>query len=430
MVTLHGERVQGSYVLFRTDGKNWMIHRMDPPRGSRPRAAPGQARADARHAPATLPRDDGRWAYEIKWDGVRAIGYVEGGRMRLVSRNGNDITPRYPELRALGRALGGPRRGARRRDRGVRRRRPPELPAPAAPHAPDVRARRAPAVAERAGRLHDLRPAVARRALADGAAVHRAPRAAARARPHGAAWQTPAHHVGDGAALLEARARRGSRGSSPSGSTRRTRPGARTPAWVKVKNFRAADVVVGGWLAGEGGRSGRLGSLVIGVYDGRRAALRRARRLGLRRRASSSGSARCSSRWRARTARSRGRHRRARRTSSSRSWWRAWRTGNGPRGDAPPPGLQGAARRRGAFGRCVRRHLSGQLPAMTPNRKLAGEDVFPIGLGGMPMSLAGHPPEERSIRDHPRRARRRREPDRHRRRLLHATSTTSATTSG
>jgi aryl-alcohol dehydrogenase-like predicted oxidoreductase len=35
---------------------------------------------------------------------------------------------------------------------------------------------------------------------------------------------------------------------------------------------------------------------------------------------------------------------------------------------------------------------------MTQNRKLAGEDVFPIGLGGMPMSLAGHPPVERSIR--------------------------------
>jgi len=35
---------------------------------------------------------------------------------------------------------------------------------------------------------------------------------------------------------------------------------------------------------------------------------------------------------------------------------------------------------------------------MTPNRKLAGQDVFPIGLGGMPMSLEGHPPVERSIR--------------------------------
>jgi aryl-alcohol dehydrogenase-like predicted oxidoreductase len=35
---------------------------------------------------------------------------------------------------------------------------------------------------------------------------------------------------------------------------------------------------------------------------------------------------------------------------------------------------------------------------MNSNRTLAGIDVFPIGLGGMPMSLAGHPPEERSIR--------------------------------
>src|ERR671939_2170165 len=31
MVTFHGERVRGRYVLFRTDGDNWMIHRMDPP---------------------------------------------------------------------------------------------------------------------------------------------------------------------------------------------------------------------------------------------------------------------------------------------------------------------------------------------------------------------------------------------------------------
>jgi aryl-alcohol dehydrogenase-like predicted oxidoreductase len=35
---------------------------------------------------------------------------------------------------------------------------------------------------------------------------------------------------------------------------------------------------------------------------------------------------------------------------------------------------------------------------MTPTRKLADADVFPIGLGGMPMSLSGRPPEERSVR--------------------------------
>jgi bifunctional non-homologous end joining protein LigD len=54
-----------------------------------------------------LPSDDENWAFEIKWDGVRSIGYVDGGRLRLEARSGRDITPRYPELRGLGRALAG-----------------------------------------------------------------------------------------------------------------------------------------------------------------------------------------------------------------------------------------------------------------------------------------------------------------------------------
>ena len=48
MVTFHGERVRGRYVLFRTKGDDWMIHRMDPPGGSGPRADARAARADAR----------------------------------------------------------------------------------------------------------------------------------------------------------------------------------------------------------------------------------------------------------------------------------------------------------------------------------------------------------------------------------------------
>jgi bifunctional non-homologous end joining protein LigD len=43
--------------------------------------------------------------------------------------------------------------------------------------------------------------------------------------------------------------------------------GRRTPAWVKVKNVRETDVVIGGWLPGEGKRSGRFGALVVGFYD-------------------------------------------------------------------------------------------------------------------------------------------------------------------
>src|SRR3954452_14640859 len=105
MVTFHGERVRGRYVLFRTGGRNWMIHRMDPPEDPEREPMPEHvAPMLARTGP--LPRDEERWGFEIKWDGVRAIGYASGGRIRLASRNGRDITPRYPELRDLGRALG------------------------------------------------------------------------------------------------------------------------------------------------------------------------------------------------------------------------------------------------------------------------------------------------------------------------------------
>ena len=47
------------------------------------------------------PFDGGEWLFEIKWDGYRAIAFIEGGRARLVSRNQTDLTPRYPELKDM-----------------------------------------------------------------------------------------------------------------------------------------------------------------------------------------------------------------------------------------------------------------------------------------------------------------------------------------
>lgn len=43
------------------------------------------------------PRGDD-WIYEVKWDGVRAICFIEGERLRIVSRNGNRCDQQYPEL--------------------------------------------------------------------------------------------------------------------------------------------------------------------------------------------------------------------------------------------------------------------------------------------------------------------------------------------
>jgi bifunctional non-homologous end joining protein LigD len=44
------------------------------------------------------PFDGVEWLFEIKWDGYRAIAFIADGKVRLVSRNQNDLTPRYPEL--------------------------------------------------------------------------------------------------------------------------------------------------------------------------------------------------------------------------------------------------------------------------------------------------------------------------------------------
>ncbi len=47
------------------------------------------------------PFDSPEWVFEIKWDGYRAVAFLEKGRMRLVSRNQNDLTAQYSELHDL-----------------------------------------------------------------------------------------------------------------------------------------------------------------------------------------------------------------------------------------------------------------------------------------------------------------------------------------
>src|SRR5581483_7105727 len=106
IATFEGERVKGKYALFQTNGKNWMIHRMDPPADPDREPMPEGVKPMAAVLSTDLPRDEDNWAYEIKWDGIRAIAYCEAGTLRLESRTLRDVTPTYPELRALAGELG------------------------------------------------------------------------------------------------------------------------------------------------------------------------------------------------------------------------------------------------------------------------------------------------------------------------------------
>ena len=227
VVRLHGERVRGRYALFQTRGKDWMIHRMDPPDPEaasrcRTRIEPMKATLANAAAPTTTG-----WGYEIKWDGVRAIAYCEPGHVRLESRNLRDITQR--STRRCGRWRG--------RSADARAVLDGELVAFDEDGRPSFQRlqRRmhlasatevAPADARDAGHLRDLRPALPRRA--DAASTSRT-RSAARELEalglDGQSWQTPAYHRGDGAALLEATREQGPRGrSSPSASAARIGP--------------------------------------------------------------------------------------------------------------------------------------------------------------------------------------------------------------
>src|SRR3954452_19555157 len=53
-----------------------------------------------------LPADEEAYGFEVKWDGIRAIGFWDGAAWRLESRNLRDVTATWPEIRAIGRQLG------------------------------------------------------------------------------------------------------------------------------------------------------------------------------------------------------------------------------------------------------------------------------------------------------------------------------------
>jgi bifunctional non-homologous end joining protein LigD len=272
-ITFHGERLNGRYGLFplkrrkgEPPGKDWMIHRMDPPADPTREPMPQHLKPMLAR-PGALPPDDARWAFEIKWDGVRALAYSEPGRIRFESRNGNDITASYPELRPLNRALSSHRAIL---DGEI--------------VAFDEHGR--PSFGRLQSRMHVASESAARRRAKevpvayvafdllwlDGHPLLDLPYARRRARLKelgldGPAWRTPDHVVGDGAAVLAASLENGLEGVVAKRLDSPYEPGRRSPSWLKVKNVRREDVVVGGWLPGTGKRTDRIGALLVGVEE-------------------------------------------------------------------------------------------------------------------------------------------------------------------
>ncbi|HEY2217657.1 MAG TPA: DNA ligase D, partial [Solirubrobacteraceae bacterium] len=278
-VALHGERLDARYALFAISSsaptpalgeegppKEWMIHRMDP-------AADGAREPMPEHVKpmlartGTLPRDDAGWTYEIKWDGVRAIAYSKPGELRLESRNLKEVTGSYPELGKLNGALSS---HAAILDGEI--------------VAFDEQGR--PSFAALQHRMHVGSSAQVKRLAKatpvtymifdllwlDGHSLMGLPYEDRRELLdkldlNGERWQTPEQLQGSGRDVLQATAEQHLEGIVAKRLDSTYEPGGRTTAWTKIKNVGRQELVIGGWLPGEGRREHRIGALLVGVYE-------------------------------------------------------------------------------------------------------------------------------------------------------------------
>jgi bifunctional non-homologous end joining protein LigD len=297
IAVLHGEK-HGThrYALIHSGGEgrsenNWLIHLMKDQPGEKENAGPDDAAPAARTKPdraapartgskppspmlATLGSateaafdDESDWAFEMKWDGVRAIAEVRDGELRLFSRNGVDITVSYPELAAVVDAVKGdavldgeivaldksgrPDFSLLQGRMHLRKQADVEKAAKAIPAKYMVFD-----ILESAGTSLMRREYVERRAALEETVEP------------DAVVQVPPVFDGDLAAAMESSGSLGLEGVMAKKLDGRYSPGVRSRTWLKLKHHRAQEVVIVGWRPGHGSRAKRVGSLLMGVPEG------------------------------------------------------------------------------------------------------------------------------------------------------------------
>lgn len=267
-IRLQGRRQIGTWHLVHTgekDGKDQWLAILSsedrPPPQPRPPSDPMLATVGGE------AYDDPAWAFEPKWDGIRAIAICDASSTTLVSRNRRDITPAYPELQGLHLQLaaldamvdgeivafedGKPsfqvlQRRMHVRDSKQIERLIKEIPV--------------------TFMAFDL-------IYADESDLtgltyqERRERLEAILVPSKIVQLSPAV-IGDGVALYEAAAEQHLEGIVAKRLGSSYAPGDRSRDWVKIKTSADADVVIVGWSEGSGARSGTIGSLVMGLYEG------------------------------------------------------------------------------------------------------------------------------------------------------------------
>ncbi|WP_280494192.1 non-homologous end-joining DNA ligase [Nocardia asiatica] len=214
------------------------------------------------------PQEHGRWAFEMKWDGIRAIARCSDGACRFYSRNNRDLSGAFPELTAVLADLG--EHGEMFLDGEI--------------VAPDP-ATGAPSFGRLQRRMHVISPgpellrgfptqylafdllAVRGAFIMELSYTERRERLAQLALDRPLARTPPYYSDVDPGTLMDVAREHGLEGIVAKRLDSAYYPGRRSPLWIKTPLRRTTEVVVAGWLPGSGRFSATFGSLALGAYD-------------------------------------------------------------------------------------------------------------------------------------------------------------------
>ncbi|ROP42629.1 non-homologous end-joining DNA ligase [Saccharothrix texasensis] len=221
--------------------------------------------------PGRVPPGPG-WAFEFKWDGVRAVTYARRGQVRAMTRTDLEVSASYPEVRALSELLGDREAVLDGEIVALDERKQPDFGrlrsrVHVARPGDDLLAR-VPVVYYVFDLLH-----VDGRSLLGACYAQRRLELAALGLSGRPEVRVPPTFTGArGEDVLAVAGDYGLEGVVAKRIASRYEPGRRSAAWVKVPSVRTQDVLIGGWLPGDGRRAGTIGSLLLGVpcHDGLR----------------------------------------------------------------------------------------------------------------------------------------------------------------
>lgn len=280
-----GGNAVGRFALIHTGGptdaaeKYWLIHLMKEQPGQpsppafRPRTTEELPTLRPMLAttgnPGLLRSEDG-WAFEMKWDGIRAVATVTPEGTRLLSRNGNDLTKAYPELADLGSYVNGEQavldgeivaiNKAGRPDFGLLQGR-----MNLTKHSDIEAARRRTPVHFL---LFDLLHLDGNSLLDLGYSQRREVLEQAVDGPEDGHIQVPPALDATLDEAIEASKELGLEGIMAKRVSSTYSPGRRSESWVKIKHALTQEVVVVGWRPGKGSRAHKVGSLLVAIPDG------------------------------------------------------------------------------------------------------------------------------------------------------------------